>query len=307
MAGGIKVSGTDLNRSMTSDLAIASKMYTDLVPAVLVNKMGPLVKKKLNLDINQVLSGLGDLSRLGLDAVGGSGGMKGKILGLIESLLERDSFGLSKLSLLERTNLFKEDDGCNLGDQDLNTNNNIMGYGVSAVLSMLLCAGEKGIFSLIDDIIDFGVSTARIVAGAVTDVLKSIVGADTINVIVDLANSKYAQAIISAVSGPDRMLLKGIGAHSGPIDNPVQTLNKVMTGMDIMAPGWLEDKNSSGSSSFNMGSVADNTVISKMATYSSVNKEATPEVTEYNINRTFTSIEKIAMFAKKKIKESAFV
>jgi hypothetical protein len=103
MVGGIKVSGTDLNRSMTADLATASKLYADEAPAGLLGNIISVVKGVLTLDIDQILNSLGNIVDLGLDLLGD---IKDRILAFIYSLLGRDSDGLSKLSLVERSGLF---------------------------------------------------------------------------------------------------------------------------------------------------------------------------------------------------------
>ena len=95
MTGGIKISGTDLNRSMTADLATASKLYAEETPEGLLGSIISVVKGVLTLDIDQILKALGNIVDLGLNLFGD---MKNRILEFIYSLLGRDMSGLSKLS-----------------------------------------------------------------------------------------------------------------------------------------------------------------------------------------------------------------
>ena len=292
MVGGIKVSGTDLNRSMTADLATASKLYADEAPAGLLGNIISVVKGVLTLDIDQILNSLGNIVDLGLDLLGD---IKDRILGFIYSLLGRDSDGLSKLSLVERSGLFGGDGACNFNLGNLNgINLNIAGYGISALLAMLLCAGIKGIFSLIDGVISMGIATVGLVAGAVSDVLKFIVGGDTLNVISDLGKSKYAAGLTQAFGDPTAMLMNSVNSHTAPISNPMSALNSLTSGMNNMSPNWL------GGNNFNMNNVMGNNVLSKLTTSANLNKVASPILNGYNVNKSFNPNEKISMFAGSK-------
>lgn len=292
MVGGIKVSGTDLNRSMTADLATASKLYADEAPAGLLGNIISVVKGVLTLDIDQILNSLGNIVDLGLDLLGD---IKDRILAFIYSLLGRDLFGLSKLSLVERSNMADNGADCNFNLGNLGgINLNIAGYGIASLLAMLLCAGIKGIFSLIDGIIDIGVATIGVVAGAVSDVLKFIVGGDTLNVISDLGRSKYAPALTQAFGDPTAMLMNSVGAHTAAINNPMGALDSLTSGMNVMSPNWL------GGNNFNMSNVMGNNVLSELTTSANLNKVASPILNGYNVNKSFNPNEKISMFSSSK-------
>lgn len=67
-----------------------------------------------------------------------------------------------------------------------------------------------------------GIATVGLVAGAVSDVLKFIVGGDTLNVISDLGKSKYAAGLTQAFGGdPTAMLMNSVNSHTAPISNPM--------------------------------------------------------------------------------------
>ena len=97
----------------------------------------------------------------------------------------------------------------------------------------------KSIFSLIDGVIDLGIATVKLVAGAVSDVLKFVVGGDTLNVISDLGNSKYASALTQAFGDPTAMLMNSANSHTAPISNLMGALNSLTSGMSAMSPNWL--------------------------------------------------------------------
>lgn len=294
MTGGIKISGTDLNRSMAADLTTASKLYNEEKPEGLVSEAISIVKGILTLDIDKILKSLGDILKLGVDLFGN---IKNRILEFIYSLLGRDSSGLSKLSLTERSDM-DTDKGCNL---NLNTslegiNINILGYSISSLLAMLLCAGAKGIFTLIDGIINIGIATAKVVAGAVSDVLNFIVGGDTLNVVSDLGKSNYASEILKSYEDPASMLLKAVDKNTTDIKDPTSAFSGLSEGMRKMAPDWL------GKEEFNLDKVKDNSVIKSLSDSVNLNTISKPITEGYSIDKEFNPTEKISLFAKNKLK-----
>lgn len=293
MTGGIKVSGTNLNKSMTADLATASKLYNEESPEGLLGNLISVVKGVLTLDIDKILSALGNIVDLGLDLLDS---IKDRILEFIFSLLGRDSSGLSKLSLTERSGLAPHN-GCNfnLSSSLGGINLNILGYSIASLLAMLLCAGIKGIFTLIDGIINIGVATVQLVAGAVSDVLKFIVGGDTLNVINDLGKSSYATQLSKAFNDPASMLLGSVGKNTANISNPSSMFSSLNTSMNTMAPDWL------GGSTFNLNKVRGNNVVSGLANSVNLGKTSSPITSGYNVAKSFNPTEKLAMFGKSKI------
>lgn len=293
MTGGIKISGTDLNRSMTADLATASKLYATETPDGLLGSIISVVKGVLTLDIDKILKALGNIVDLGLNLFGD---MKNRILEFIYSLLGRDMSGLSKLSLTEKSGLAPSN-GCNFNMGNLGgINLNILGYGIASLLAMLLCAGVKGIFMLIDGIINIGVATVKMVAGAVSDVLKFIVGGDTLNVITDLGKSIFAPQLAKSYDDPTKMLLDAVGKNTASISDPVSMFSSLNTGMNNMAPNWL------GGDTFNLANVKGNSVINNLSNSVNLNKISSPITNGYNINKTFNPTEKISMFTNSKLK-----
>lgn len=293
MTGGIKVSGTNLNKSMTADLATASKLYNEESPEGLLGSLISVVKGVLTLDIDKILSALGNIVDLGLDLLDS---IKDRILEFIFSLLGRDSSGLSKLSLTERSGLSPHN-GCNfnLSGSLGGINLNILGYSIASLLAMLLCAGIKGIFTLIDGIINIGVATVQLVAGAVSDVLKFIVGGDTLNVINDLGKSSYASQLSKAFNDPASMLLGSVGKNTANILNPSSMFSSLNTSMNTMAPDWL------GGNTFNLNKVRGNNVVSSLANSVNLGKTSSPITSGYNVAKSFNPTEKLAMFGKSKI------
>lgn len=289
MTGGIKISGTDLNRSMTADLSTASKLYNQESSEGLLGNIINIVKGILTLDIDKILKELGNIVDLGLDLFGS---IKNRILEFIYSLLGRDMSGLSKLSLTERSGLSPHN-GCNFNlNSNLDgVNLNIAGYSIASLLAMLLCAGVKGIFSLIDGIINIGIATVQVVAGAISDVLKFIVGGDTLNVITDLGKSIFAPQLSKSYSDPANMLLDAIGKNTVDIGNPVGAFTELVSGMDIMAPDWL------GGDNFNLNKVRENKVIQSLSNSVNLENISKPITEGYNINKVFNPTEKISMFS----------
>lgn len=289
MTGGIKISGTDLNRSMTADLSTASKLYNQESSEGLLGNIINIVKGILTLDIDKILKELGNIVDLGLDLFGST---KNRILEFIYSLLGRDMSGLSKLSLTERSGLSPHN-GCNFNlNSNLDgVNLNIAGYSIASLLAMLLCAGVKGIFSLIDGIINIGIATVQVVAGAISDVLKFIVGGDTLNVITDLGKSIFAPQLSKSYSDPANMLLDAIGKNTVDISNPVGAFTELVSGMDIMAPDWL------GGDNFNLNKVRENKVIQSLSNSVNLENISKPITEGYNINKVFNPTEKISMFS----------
>ena len=288
MTGGIKISGTDLNRSMTADLSTASKLYNQESPEGLLGNIISIVKGILTLDIDKILKALGNIVDLGLDLFGN---IKNRILEFIYSLLGRDMSGLSKLSLTERSNLAPHN-GCNfnLSNSLGGINLNILGYSIASLLAMLLCAGIKGIFTLIDGIINIGIATVQVVAGAISDVLKFIVGGDTLNVISDLGKSIFAPQLSKSYSDPSSMLLGAVGKHTANISNPVGSFNSLTNGMNTMAPNWL------GGNTTNLSNVRGNNVLTNLASAVTKGGASVPITDGYNFNKSFNPTEKIAMF-----------
>lgn len=298
MTGGIKISGTDLNRSMTADLSTASKLYNQESSEGLLGNIISIVKGILTLDIDKILKALGNIVDLGLDLFGN---IKNRILEFIYSLLGRDMSGLSKLSLTERSNLAPHN-GCNfnLNNSLGGINLNILGYSIASLLAMLLCAGVKGIFTLIDGIINIGIATVQVVAGAISDVLKFIVGGDTLNVISDLGKSIFAPQLSKSYSDPSGMLLGAIGKHTANISNPVNSFTNISNGMNTMAPNWL------GGNTTNLSNVRGNNVLTNLASAVTKGGASVPITDGYNFNKTFNPTEKIAMFGNSSKLKSFF-
>lgn len=289
MTGGIKISGTDLNRSMTADLSTASKLYNQESSGGLLGNIINIVKGILTLDIDKILKALGNIVDLGLDLFGS---VKNKILEFVYSLLGRDMSGLSKLSLIERSGLSPHN-GCNfnLSSSLGGINLNILGYSIASLLAMLLCAGVKGIFSLIDGIINIGIATVQVVAGAISDVLKFIVGGDTLNVVTDLGNSIFAPQLSKSYDNPAGMLLSAVSKNTANINNPVNTFTQLNSGMNTMAPNWL------GGNNFNLANVKGNSVIQNLSNSVNLGSISKPITSEYNIDKIFNPTEKISMFS----------
>lgn len=298
MTGGIKISGTDLNRSMTADLSTASKLYNQEEPAGLLSNIISVVKGILTLDIDAILKALGNIMDLGLNLFGD---IKNRILEFIYSLLGRDMNGLSKLSLTERSGLSPHN-GCNfnLSNGLDGINLNILGYSIASLLAMLLCAGIKGIFALIDGIINIGIATVKVVAGAISDVLKFIVGGDTLNVVSDLGKSVFGPEISKVYNDPSSMLLGAVGKHTAGIPDPVSTFASLNSGMNTMAPNWL------GGNTTNLSNVRGNSVVKNLASAVATSGTSIPITSGYNFNKSFNPTEKIAMFGGSSSKLKSF-
>lgn len=297
MTNGLVITGTNLNNSLTSDLASANKLYNQQEENTLLGNLISIVKGVVTLDINAILKALGGLVDLGMDLLGS---IKDRILGFIYSLMGRDLSGLSKLSLTEQTGLRGlSNSACNMNLNGLNLggmNLNILGYGLASLLAMLLCAGLTAVFTALDTIVDLGIATVELVSGAISDVLKSIVGGNTIGVISDLSGSRYASAVSQTYVNPQSMLLGSIGKNTSSISNMPNTYQTLNSGLNTMSPNWLKN-----GTNFSLANVKGNNVMSGLA--NSVNKQQTlaPSLSGYNYSgKTLNNTEKISMFGNVK-------
>lgn len=297
MANGLLITGTNLNNSFTSDLNSASKLYNKPEENTLLGNLISIVKGVVTLDIDAILKALGGIVDLGMEL---AGNIKDRILGFIMSLFGRDMSGLSKLSLTEQTGLRSlSNAACNMNLNGLNLggmNMNILGYGLASLLAMLLCAGLTAVFTVLDTIVDLGMATIGLVTGAISDVLKSVVGGNTVQIVSELSGSRYAGAISQAYTNPQSMLLGSIGRNTASIPNMPGSYQTLNNGLNTMSPNWLKN-----GTNFSLANVKGNNVMSSLA--NSVNKQQTllPSTSGYNYTgKTLNNTEKISMFGNVK-------
>ena len=312
----ITTTGTNLNTPLIGDLKTASNLYNEKVsPAASSSIIGDVISyvgNTINISVQALLKAVMSVVGMATDLIGG---VKDAILGFISSLVGRDLGGLSKLSLMEKSDLNKESKtDCNfdLGSFGFDGFNlSILGYSLAALLAMLLCKGISGIFSLLGKIVDLGIATASVVAGAVSDVFSNVFGSNTIGIVNDLASSPFAPKISSNINNSENMILNLIkrdttstkghtlvsgGSMSGGnlINGVGDKYNTLSNSLNSLTPNWLND-----GSNFSLSKVRGNSPISKLASQSVLSRESKPLLNTNNFkNRILSSKEKVSLLSK---------
>lgn len=296
----LAVTGTNLNTPLVKDLSTATNLYAqEIKESPLVTGVGSVISfigNTISISVEtlfKAISGVVDFS-LGLVS-----GVKDMILGFIGALVGRDLGGPSKLSLNEKNNLNKQKQSkCNLADLNFGFdgfNASILGYSIAALLAMLLCKGIELVFSLLGSIIDLGIATVDIVAGAVSDVFKNVVGGNTIGIVNDLAGTNFGNKISSNINNSEAMILGAVKKNTAPLTgSATENYNKLNGSLNKLTPNWL-----SNGKEFTLGKIQGNTNISSLASKSLGSKAAQPLLGSTNYsNKVLSSKEKISLFSK---------
>lgn len=317
----ITTTGTNLNTPLIGDLKTASNLYNEKVsPAASSSLVGDIIGlagNTIKISVEALLKAIIGVVGFATDLIGA---VKNEILGFISKLVGRDLGGLSKLSLMEKTNLKKESNSntdCNFDLSNLGKfgfggfNLSILGYSLAALLAMLLCKGITGIFSLLGEIVNLGIATVSVVAGAVSDVFSNVFGNNTTEIVNDLAASQFAPGITSNVNNSENMILnflkkdtstaKGHTLVSGGNMNNGNLINgggdkfdKLNNSLNTLTPNWLND-----GKDFNLFKIRDNKTISNIASQSVRSKESKPLLNTNNFeNKVLSSKEKISLLSK---------
>jgi len=308
MASNLLISGTNLNTPMVTDLAKANVLYAEQEKSLLesiaagagtvLEVIGNFIKINLEALMNAVVKAVGFVTDL-------LGFVKDKILALLGALFGRDLGGLSKLSLTGQSDLSGVGSGgCGLGG-NLNLggfNLSLLGYSLAALLAMLLCAGVTAVFSLLDTIIDTGMSTIGLVTGAISDVLKSITGGNSIGVIKDLAGSRYASSVNGLIPNSSNMLLNSINSNTSPsvmsIGTPYlsdSTYAGVSNSLNTLSPNWLKGNDGN----FSLEKLKGNSIVPKLASKSLLSTESKPILASFDYSgKTLSSTQKVSALSK---------
>lgn len=308
MASNLLITGTNLNTPMVTDLAKANVLYVEQEQSLLdsivegagtvLEVIGDFIKINLEALMNAVVKVVGFVTDL-------LGFVKDKILALIGALLGRDLGGLSKLSLFGQSELGNVGSGgCGLGG-NMNLggfNLSLLGYSLASLLAMLLCSGVTAVFSLLDTIIDTGMTTIGMVTGAISDVLKSITGGNSIGVINDLANSRYADSVNGLIPNSSNMLLNSINNNTSSsimsMGTPYQsggTYASVDTSLNKLSPNWLKDN----SGNFSLQNLKGNSIVPKLASKSLLGTESKPLLASFDYSgKTLSSTQKVSALSK---------
>ena len=312
----ISTTGTNLNTPLIGDLRTASNLYTEKVSQAVSNSLvGDIVSwtgNTIKIGVEALLKGLMSVVGMATDLIGG---VKDAILGFISALVGRDLGGLSKLSLMEKSNLSKESStNCNfdLGNFGFGGFNlSILGYGLASLLAMLLCKGITGIFSLLKDIVNLGIATVSVVSGAISDVFSNVFGSNTVGIVNDLASSIFAPGVSSNVNNSERMvlnflkkdtssantntLISGGRMNGGSLINGTQDKFTELNGsLNKLTPNWLND-----GANFNLSKVRGNDTISKLASQSTRSRESRPLLNTNDFtSKVLSSKEKISLLGK---------
>lgn len=294
----LAVTGTNLNTPLVQDLSKATNLYSQqIVESPIVSGIGSVISfvgNAISISVEtlfKAISGIVDFS-LGLVT-----GVKDMILGFIGALIGRDLGSKSKLSLNEKSNLSKQSESkCNLTDINFGFdgfNASILGYSIAALLGMLLCKGIEGIFTLLGSIINLGIATVDVVASAISDTFKNVVGGNTIGIINDLAGTNYGSKVTSNINNSEGMILGAVKNNTAPLTGSATAgYNKLSSSLDTLTPNWL-----SSGGQFNLGKVKGNANISGLASKSLGNVSSKPLLGSSNYTgKILSSKEKISLF-----------
>lgn len=299
-APSLAVTGTNLNTPLVQDLSKATNLYSQqILESPIVSGIGSVISFAGNVisisveTLFKAISGIVDFS-LGLVS-----GVKDMILGFIGALIGRDLGGLSKLSLNEKNNLNKEkekESKCSLSDINFGFegfNASILGYSIAALLGMLLCKGIEGIFTLLGSIIDLGIATVDIVASAISDTFKGVIGGNTIGIVNDLADSQFGNLVTTNINNSEGMILNAVKRNTTPLTgSATEGYGKLTDSLNKLTPNWL-----SQGGEFNVGKIKGDTNIKGLASKSLGNVTSKPLLGSSNYtSKILNNKEKIKLF-----------
>lgn len=295
----LSVTGTNLNTPLVEDLSKTSNIYTQQVvePANsnIVGNVINLIGNTISVSVETLFKVLGGIVDFGLGLVGV---VKDTILGFISGLIGRDLGGLSKLSLQQKSdvsNSSKKD--CSLMDMNFGFNGidlNILGYGLAALLGMLLCQGIKGIFTLLGTIVDLGIATVEVVSSALSDTFKGIFGGNTVAIVNDLALSPFGKGVASNVTNSEGMILNAVKSNTAPIQGSAnQAYSNLNNSLNTLTPNWLSDNQE-----FSLAKVRGNNTISGLASSSLSATPSNPLLSSRDYtSKVLNPTEKISLFS----------
>jgi len=312
----IAVTGTNLNTPLIGDLKTATNLYNQNVsPAASSSIIGDILSwtgNTIKIGVEALLKGIMSVVGMATDLLSG---VKDAILNFISTLVGRDLGGLGKLSLMEKSNLNNQSNtNCNfdLGNFGFDGFNlSILGYGLAALLAMLLCKGITGIFSLLEKIVDLGIATVSVVAGAVSDVFSNVFGSNTTDVVNDLAKSQFASEVSTGANNSENMILNflkkdttsanshtlvsgGSMTNGNLINGTGDKFSTLNDSLDTLTPNWLND-----GTNFNLFKVRGNESISKLASQSTLSRESKPLLNTNDFtSKILSSKEKVSLLGK---------
>lgn len=300
MVPALLVTGTNLNTPMTTDLGKAVNVYSQEVKdSAIVSKIGDIisfVKDTIVVSVEALYKALTGAIDFTLGLIGS---VKDSILGFISGLIGRDIGGMSKLSLFEKSNVSSatssSSDNCSIGDINFGfegMDGSVLGYGLAALLGMLLCKGISTVFSLLGTIVDLGIATVEVVSGALSDTFKGIFGGNSIPIINDLAASPFGSSISQNVTNSEGMILNSIKNNSSPtLSNANTEYSTLSKSLNTLTPSWLND-----GGSFSLSKISTNIPLSNLASKSLASTSTTPTLgsTDYT-SKVLNDTEKVSL------------